>query len=114
MIPCTGQVARRPFAIIMLNISATGVGIKGSPPLKRGDQFVLRVPATDTQSSLAILCTVVYFRLMADGSEMAGAQFNRVLDVATPQPTDLFCPSPEDRDRLRRLQERLMAARNAP
>lgn len=112
IIPCGGQADRRPFAVIMLNISASGLAIKDPPPLKRGDQFVLRVPATETQSLSAILCTVVYFRLMADGSEVAGAQFSRVLDVTAPQPTDPYSPSPEDQEHVRRLEARLMAARH--
>jgi hypothetical protein len=117
IIPCGERASRRPFAVIVLNISETGVAIKNSPSLKRGDQFVLRLPSTDSQGVSAILCTVVYSRLMADGSDGIGAQFTRVLNVASPPQSQVesqrepFSPSPEDREHLRRLQERLLASR---
>jgi hypothetical protein len=93
---------------MLLNISDTGVAIQDPPPLKRGDEFVLRLPPTVAQPVAAMLCRVVYSRLMPDGTEVVGAQYIRVLAVAAPHaPT----ASQEEREHLQQLERRLSTAR---
>jgi hypothetical protein len=111
IIPCGGRGDRRPHKVTLLNISETGVAINHPPAMKRGDQFVLRLPPAHGRPLSAILCVVNYSRLMADGSEVVGAQFHRMLTIGG-APALADGSSQEERDYLEQLEQRLTMARD--
>jgi hypothetical protein len=80
IIPCEGK-DRRPFSVVVLNMSRTGLAIKDGPLLPRGTQFILRLPPHDGTPIPALLCTVIYASWGVDGSPVTGAQFSRVISA---------------------------------
>jgi HD-like signal output (HDOD) protein len=81
--------SRRPVSVKLRDLSTRGVGILYSQALHRNDQFLLLLPEMVVTAKKAILCSVVYCRMVSTGEYEIGAQFvNVVTNDAVPPPVN--------------------------
>jgi hypothetical protein len=74
-----GQVGHA-YTCLTRDLSFKGIGLFQSTQAARGSQVVVLLPREDAEA-LAVLCTVMYCRTMADGLYNVGVSFNRVFDI---------------------------------
>jgi hypothetical protein len=73
----------KPFTSLTRDLSFKGIGLLQGRQSARGSQFVIELPRRNGES-LAMLCTVMFCRELADGVFNIGASFNGVYDPNGP------------------------------
>ena len=73
------------YTCLTRDLSFKGVGLFQSKPLPRESQFVIQLPRLEGEP-LALLCTVMYCRELADGLFNVGATFNSLYDFNPKKP----------------------------
>jgi hypothetical protein len=83
IIPCPARCGRQPVSVAIRDLSPVGIGVVHNQRLEQGEQFILRVPALEGQTtSTAVLCTVVHWRLVGSAVYMIGARFAGLIQPA--------------------------------
>jgi len=72
---CEDGGEQRRLKLLLANISSRGVGLVSHICMKRGQQFVIRLPHKANRVA-EILCTVVYCRPKAGGLFGIGSEFD--------------------------------------
>ena len=72
--PVAGATLGKPFTCMSRDVSFKGMGLLQARPSPRGSQFVVWLPRQDGEP-LALVCTVMYCRELADGLFNVGAAF---------------------------------------
>jgi hypothetical protein len=72
--PVVGGKLGTPFTCLTRDVSFKGLGLFQAKPSPRGSQFVIRLPRHGGEP-LALVCTVMYCRELADGLFNVGAAF---------------------------------------
>jgi hypothetical protein len=86
ILPCANGVVTGSIPVKLQDVSARGVGFVHSAPMEKGQQFIFRVPRTDTVP-ITLLYTVARCEKMADGRYTIGGALECVLrDDGTTQP----------------------------
>ena len=89
IVRCTKGTNRKPLPVSIRDLSAHGIGITSSEPLKVGERFILILPRDMAQVARAVLCTVVNSRPSSTAGCDVGATFTALIrldESAKPAP----------------------------
>ena len=96
--PLTGTAAAESVTVVLQDLSATGMGIIHSEPLRLGDRFEVPLERQATgAAALSLVCTVVRCERMDEDLYSIGFEFNSsaaAIDAGSRQLTGMPAPRP--------------------
>lgn len=101
--PMNGGRVGRVYCALTRDISNRGIGLLQSIPMKRGDEFIIRLPRNGSRPPFVFICGVMFAGALADGLTGIGAQFNA---VATEEQAGALEPAQQE---LKRIQNSVLA-----
>jgi hypothetical protein len=93
IIPCSPRTARSPINVMAKDLSPSGIGLTHSTKMTSGEQFILYLPATESDPAKAILCSVTGWRPAGSQLFNIGANFIREIDLPQPSSPGFQPPS---------------------
>jgi hypothetical protein len=78
IIPLDNGTCGKTVGVWTRDISESGIGVISSKSMKKGNQFLIRLPRRD-ETATTLLCTVTSCNLVADKLYSIGAQFGKVI-----------------------------------
>lgn len=79
IIPCTPHHGNRPAAVVVRDLSPTGIGIVHLEELQAGEQFILCPPGLNARDPRLIMCSIVHCEPLEHGLFGIGATFVKTL-----------------------------------